>query len=387
MTLRIGVIGANWALRAHGAAWALVPGAEVVAVCTSRRDTADAAAAAYGLKGAYDDYRLMMADPTIDIVDIATKPSVRPDMVFAALEAGKHVNNAIPFAMSAPQALAMRDLQLGRGLVGVVDAQFRWVPAYSRMKEMIDDGFLGEAVHATMTLQLPLTYDKGDLYPAIVCSAGENSHLWLGEAGSGASAWRNFGSHSLLMLTHLLGPIEEIVASTDIHLQTWQLPAGGTFQPANDDVGVALVRFVSGAVATVTATWITPDPDCVFLEVSGTRGRLAIRDRTFGRDPHVPLRAVDARPRNGSSGEWSEPLPERLYTVAGGGYGKDDAPHTLTPLARMFEHMARAIDDGTEGSPSFSEASHVHCAVEAGAHSMLSRSWTRVDQFERASGP
>jgi predicted dehydrogenase len=47
--LRVGIIGANWSLKVHGTAWRLLPDVEVAAVCTAHRETAEAAAQAFGL--------------------------------------------------------------------------------------------------------------------------------------------------------------------------------------------------------------------------------------------------------------------------------------------------------------------------------------------------
>ena len=45
----------------------------------------------------------------------------------AALNAGKHVYDALQFALNIAQAEQMRDALLAAGRVGIVDAQFRWV--------------------------------------------------------------------------------------------------------------------------------------------------------------------------------------------------------------------------------------------------------------------
>ena len=51
MTLRVGIISAAWGTFAHLPAWRAVPGVEVTAVCTSRQETAEAAAAIALVKG------------------------------------------------------------------------------------------------------------------------------------------------------------------------------------------------------------------------------------------------------------------------------------------------------------------------------------------------
>ncbi len=77
MTRKIGIIGANWSLKVHGAAWRMLPGVELAAVCTAHRETAEAAADAYGVPRAYWDFREMAADPDLDIIDVGSRPAYR----------------------------------------------------------------------------------------------------------------------------------------------------------------------------------------------------------------------------------------------------------------------------------------------------------------------
>jgi len=84
--LRVGVIGANWGLN-HIDAWRAVPGVEVAAICTSRRDTAEAAARETGVPRAMWDAQQLLADPTLDIIDVTPRPSIRAPLALQALQA------------------------------------------------------------------------------------------------------------------------------------------------------------------------------------------------------------------------------------------------------------------------------------------------------------
>ena len=101
MTLRVGIMSANWGAFAHLPAWRSIPGIEVVAICTSRRETAEAAAKRCGIAAPFWDAQAMAAHPDIDILDCGTRPSVRDPVVASALRNGKHVYNAIPFRSEA----------------------------------------------------------------------------------------------------------------------------------------------------------------------------------------------------------------------------------------------------------------------------------------------
>ena len=89
MVLKVGIISANWGAYAHLPAWRAIEGVEVTAICTSRQETAEAAAAATSIPRAFWDAEAMAADPDIDIIDVGTRPNLRHAMVLAALRNGK----------------------------------------------------------------------------------------------------------------------------------------------------------------------------------------------------------------------------------------------------------------------------------------------------------
>ena len=81
--LKIGIIGANWTLKVHAAAWRRIEGVEVVAICTAHKETAERASADYDIPKAYWDHHEMAADADIDIIDVGTRPAFRFPMVMA----------------------------------------------------------------------------------------------------------------------------------------------------------------------------------------------------------------------------------------------------------------------------------------------------------------
>ena len=94
--LRLGLVGADangrgWAPVAHIPALRGIEQIELTAVCTSRPESAAAAAEAYGIDRAYHDVGEMAAQPDIDIVSVVVRVPHHHEVVMAALEAGKHV--------------------------------------------------------------------------------------------------------------------------------------------------------------------------------------------------------------------------------------------------------------------------------------------------------
>jgi predicted dehydrogenase len=382
-TLRIGIIGANWSLKVHGTAWRLLPNVEVAAVCTAHKETAEAAAQLFGVPKAYWNVADLAADPEIDVIDVGSRPSFRYDMVMAALAGGKHVYDALPFAVDAAKAQAMHDAQRRAGRVGVVDAQFRWVPAGMHMKALVDQGFIGQPLGFNVQLLMPLQQHGEHLYPYCVYpEGGINPYHWLGDATSGAGGWRNFGAHTVLFLTHLLGEVEQAAGATRTGVREWKLPDGIELTPRTEDLGCATLCLKNGAIGNVQTGWCVPDSACLRVEVWGDRGRLLLEDPTFGDGISARLYAG----KNGR-GEFGHPIgqyleiPGELYRVPGTSFTKESAPPYMVSMGWMFSDMARTIREGGPGSPSFAEACHAQRVVEAVIESQQTGRWMRIEQI------
>lgn len=367
MTTKIGIIGANWSLKVHGMIWQQLPDVEVAAVCTAHKETAEAAAAAFNIPKAYWSIADLVADPEIDIIDVGSRPAYRPEMVMAALNAGKHVYNALPFAITLDQAKAQADLAREKGLIGVADAQFRWGAAALQMKQMIDEGFLGKVLGFNMQLHMPLWERDGLIYPACAFpEAGMDPYLWLADKESGGSAWRNFGTHTTLLLTHLLGPVAEVTGLQATGLKEWPLPNGMVLEPDTADLGCAVMRLENGAIGNLQTGWCVPDAEVIRLEVWGDRGRLLYTDPTFGDGISAKLYAgpVAQKEYGELTGGPVEIAPEH-YAVPNTPWNKDNAPAYLVEMGWMFHNMLEAIKGNARPSPSFEEALHAHKVVIA----------------------
>jgi len=296
MTLRVGIMSANWGAFAHLPAWRSVPGVEVVAICTSRRETAEAAAKRCGIASPFWDAQAMAAHPDIDILDCGTRPSVRDPVVASALRNGKHVYNAIPFATNIDRARELRDTWKASGKIGVVDAFIEWLPAHRLVKEMLDDGFLGQPFGGTCMFHLSLFNKPNPHFP----------YNWFWQAGLGVSALRNLGSHALHMLIFLFGGIDELVAHDGQLLHEWRFADGSAIKPETNDFASLLLRFHNGLVIQLQVSWsstVAPGSPCGERpELSHQPRQHAVcgyaRERTDGEDRHSGATAAHSGSRS-----------------------------------------------------------------------------------------
>ena len=367
MTLRVGIISANWGAFAHLPAWRAVPGVEVVGICTSRRETAEAAAARCGIERPYWNALDMAADPHIDIVDCGTRPNIREAMVLASLHSGKHVYNAIPFAATLDGARALHTAWRRSGKIAVVDAYSEWLPAHRLAREMLDDGYLGRAFGGTCVFNMSLFNTLNPRFP----------YNWFAQAGQGVSAVRNLGSHALHMLTYLFGEVVELVAHDGRLLDEWRAADGQTVKAETNDFANVLLRFAGGLVIQFQVSWNAPLGSGWYLDVFGSNGRMVLEAPSFPTSRDTILRA-------GKLGETRlerVEVPQRLLGTTDIRIDADCEVPPAYPMALSMHAMIQAIKGEAKAHPDFDQAWQVERLQEAVRRSAAERRWVRLDEI------
>ncbi|MDQ1121586.1 Gfo/Idh/MocA family protein [Microbacterium trichothecenolyticum] len=119
-------------------------GLDVAAVGSRRIDSAREFADQYGIPHAHGSYEELAADPTVDIVYIATPHPGHVENALLALDHGKHVLVEKPFTLNAAEAAAIRDRAAEKGLLAMEAMWTRYLPHMVRIREILAAGTLGE---------------------------------------------------------------------------------------------------------------------------------------------------------------------------------------------------------------------------------------------------
>jgi predicted dehydrogenase len=143
--LRVAVIGAGrWAVRSHIPGWQRDPRVEVVAIAEVNEEALAAAAAEFGIARAVTDYRELVNDPDIDVIDVATGNAAHFEISMAAIAAGKHVLCEKPVNSDFRETRRAAALAAEKGLKTKLGFTFRFAPAIQFAKHLIDTGYIGE---------------------------------------------------------------------------------------------------------------------------------------------------------------------------------------------------------------------------------------------------
>ena len=155
-TLRAGLIGYGMIGKVHAYATAALPWCapelpivgRISAVATSRMETALQAQAQIGCEAAYDDYRRVVEDPSIDVVHICVPNALHLPVLLAAIKADKRVYCEKPLVVDSDEARVLRDAlrDSNYSQANMLAHHLRGFTALRRAKELIDAGRLGQII-------------------------------------------------------------------------------------------------------------------------------------------------------------------------------------------------------------------------------------------------
>jgi predicted dehydrogenase len=348
--IRVGIIGVNpnrgFASIAHIPTLQALPNFEIRAVCTTRQQSADAAARHYGVPLAFCDAEKLAQHTDVDLVTVSVKVPDHYQPVMAAIEAGKHVYCEWPLGRNTDEAIRMRDAADRKGIRHAVGLQGQVSPAINYTKDLIADGYVGRVLSATMIGGAP------NWGPSI-------DRAYQADFANGANLLTITGGHTIDTLCYCLGEFRELVAS--VVSQRDRIPVEETGELIGKTVPDQLV--VNGIVGddTVVSFQIRGGMNrgtAFLLEIHGDQGDLQL---TATSRASMQRQELSVRGGRGDEKELAElPIPGKYRWVPEG-----VAPDSRYNVAQLYARLAESIRDGKPVSPGFDAAVTRHRLIDA----------------------
>ncbi len=269
MPLTVGIIGASFAKAAMLPALASIDDVEVVAVASRRLASAQAAADAFGVAHAYDDWRAMLEAHKLDLVCIATPTDTHAPMTLAALEAGAHVLCEKPMAMNQAESAAMLESAEAHGRLHMIDHELRFNPNRRKIKQLIESGAIGEVRHVNIVNINPSWGDPASR------PAGD---WWSLEEMGGGRLGAN-GSHQIDLVRFWLGEVRSVngqiktVVADRIDKDT-----GEPWTATADDLATFTLEMESGALVSVFMSGAARHGVGNSTQIYGSEGTIMLAD-------------------------------------------------------------------------------------------------------------
>ncbi len=367
----VGLIGTGFMGKAHALGFTIAARVfdlpfelDLVSVADISLDGAEKARRSLGFRKATADWRELLTDPDIDIIDITTPNLLHREMALAAIAHGKHVYCEKPLAPTVAECAEMVAAAEKAGVVTQVGFNYLKNPMVFLAKELIEIGEIGEirsvrGIHAEdfmMDASAPWS--------------------WRLDPRSGGGALADIGSHIIAALRHLVGPISSVLAETIIQVPARPISRGSSEMRAVevDDITRAFVRFESGATGSFEANWSATGRKMQHdFEIYGTKGSIVFTQERLN-ELKVWFAGDDIRSR-GYRTIWAGPEhpPYGAFCVAPGHQiGFNDLK------AIEANEFLQAIATGSRPGTDFREGFEVQKVVSATYQSAKTNTWVQI---------
>ncbi len=381
-TLSVGLIGYNFMGKTHSNAWRqatrffdLPANLRLKTICGRHAGKTAAAAARFGWEQSVTDWREVVDDPEIDLIDISTPNDSHAAIAIAAAAAGKAVLCEKPLGLNVPECERMVAAVEKAGVVNMVCHNYRRIPAVALAKKMIERGDLGDRIyHCRARYAQDWIIDPD--FPLVW-------RLRSDVAGSGAHG--DINSHLIDLGRYLVGEVREVCGLMDTFIKERPLPAGertGLSAAGGAQTGAVTVddavswigRFENGAVANLEATrFAAGRKNQITLEINGNAGSLFFdfedmnRLKFYRRADPSDLRGF----RDILVTEGDHPFMDAWWP-AGHIVGYE---HTFV---HTFADFVRAVVDGKSVQPTFADGLANERVLSAVQESARTRQWVTL---------
>lgn len=248
--LGIGMLGYAFMGKAHTNAYKKIPymmypppmNPKLVAVCGLVGSEAAEAAARYGYESCYTDWREMLENDKVQLLDNGGPNNVHAEPCIAAAEMGKHVISEKPLGRTAEELKMMWDAVKKAGVKHMTGFNYRFVPAIRQIRNLIDSGKLGQIYHFRAVY----------LQEWIMPHYGTPKIWRLDKSVAGSGAIGDLGAHIIDLAHYLIGGVKSIGAFTKTFIEERDLVDGeGTGIVDVDDAFSAALEFENGAIGTL----------------------------------------------------------------------------------------------------------------------------------------
>jgi predicted dehydrogenase len=383
-TLRVGMIGYKFMGKAHSNAWRqanrffpdLPAQVELATICGRNAEAVENARKNFGWQRAETDWRKVVEDPEIDVIDINTPNDTHAEIAIAAAEAGKAILCEKPLARGVEEASTMVAAVKKARVVNMVCHNYRRIPAVALAKRMIENGELGDRI-----------YHFRARYAQEWLANSSFRLVWgLQKKIAGSGTHGDIDAHIIDLGRYLVGELKEVCGLMETFTKTRPLWEEGTAPPQAqkngktgrvtvDDAVSWIGRFKNGAIANLEATrFACGRKNNITFEINGEKGSLFFDFEDMNRLKFFST--DDAAHRRGFSDIIVTDRMEHDYV------GNWWPPGHIIGYEHTFVHtiadFVRAVASGKSVHPTFEDGLKNERVLEAVERSAKSREWVKL---------
>lgn len=348
-TLRIGIVGATprggWARFSHVPAIAALPDVRLTAVATTRRESAEQAAAAFGADHGFDDPAAMAACADVDLVAVSVKAPLHFDVAMEVMGAGKPVFCEWPMGANLAQSRALAEAAARAGVRSFVGLQARAAPVVRHARALVAQGYLGRVYAASM-------------WGAFSYWGDPVQTAYSADVANGANILTIPGGHGLDVMAFVLDDEVVRLSGWESHLRDSVMTADRNERvpmTAPDQFAVAGM-LGSGALFSAHFVGVAPRGEAWRLHLAGDRGELTLE--CDGMPEIAPMRL---------SGTQERGAPLGPIAVEAEALGLPAGP--AENVGRAWAMIAADLRDGGNRAPDFAVGARRRAMLDGVARS------------------
>jgi predicted dehydrogenase len=342
--IRLGIVGSNYGRIVQLPAFRADLRCEVVALAGSDAARTAELAGAVEVPKAYGDWRTLVEDKDVQVVAIATLPSLQAQVAIRALELGKPVFAEKPMASDLAAARAMlRQATLSRKPT-MIDFNFHQIMSWQRAKAMLDAKAIGALRHVTVHWHVE----------SRAIQLRMRNWKTIGDDGGGVIG--NFISHCFHYLEWFCGPI------TGLSARVCGLPDDDELETS---VAMAL-RLASGPLVSLSMSCASYLGSGHKIEFFGENGTLVLHnpgadymrdfELLFAKRPTAALEPIRVE----------DPIDAKY------------PDGRIAPVSRLAKIFLDAIENDGAATPGFADGYRVQQLIDAARRSHQQGAWIDV---------
>lgn len=356
--IEVAVVGTGFGQKVHIPAFQAHHRTRIVAVYHRDLAKAQAIAEAHSIPYACQTVEAIVALPDVQGVSISTPPFLHYPMAKTVLQAGKHLLLEKPTTLNVREAQELHQLATAQELITTMNFEFRCIPAWMRLAELLADGYVGQK-----------RLIKIDW---LVSSRADASRPWnwYAQKSQGGGALGAIGSHAFDYLDWLFGPVKRLSAHLSVSIPMRPDPlSGGQLRPVDaDDTCLIMMELADGTPVQLSLSAATYQGRGHWVEVYGDRGTLVLGSsnqkdyvhgfQLWGSQQGEPLAELE--------------IPKRLA------FPRTWEDGRIAPFIRIVDRWVQGIDQRQTPVPSLQEGVYSQLLMDLCHQSDLTGTWVEV---------
>ena len=364
--LGIGIIGGGYMGKAHAAAYGSVGTLfettlrpELEMVCATSISSAEKYQKNYGFKSATTDWKEVVNNPNIDAVVIASPQSTHCEIALAAFKNHKHVFCEKPLGASVEESRTMLTAAEASGMVHMTGFNYIRTPASQYARQLIVEGRIGD-----------ITWFRGEHTEDFLADPSIPTN-WR-TTGKSNGTMGDLAPHMINAARALVGPISSLTACVEtVHANR---PGG---KVTNDDQAQMMCKFENGAQGHLFFSRVATGRKMGYAyEIHGTKGSIKFDQEDQNA---LYLYTIDSvEKERGFKKILTGPAhPDYKAFCQGPGHGTGYQDQIIIEA----NDFLRAIHEGRNIWPTFSEGMEVNRVVSAALDSSEKNIWVKIADY------